>query len=127
MPNLHVKQLPVVDSCHGCGACCLAQSTPPAYAAYLSGVFSLDDGTDDAARVKVLPDHLRLELELHIQSLESGECHPNGEVCLWYDESTKQCKHYDLRPQICRDFELDSDICHSWRRQFGIGQSNAPA
>lgn len=117
---MHLKQLPVVDSCQGCGACCLDQSAPPGYVAYLSGVLSLDDGTEDAARLQALPADLKTELELYLDFLRSGGSHPDGEICLWFDKSTKQCKNYDLRPQICRDFEMGSDFCHSWRRQHGI-------
>jgi Fe-S-cluster containining protein len=120
MPIIHLRQLPIVDSCEGCGACCLAQSTPPGYVAYLTGISSLDDGSDDAARVKALPADLRAELDSYIDRAARSGGHAEIEQCLWLDRSTRQCKYYNLRPQICRDFEADSDFCHSWRRQFGI-------
>jgi len=120
MPIIHLRQLPVFDSCEGCGACCLEQATPPGYVAYLTGIFSLDDGSDDAARIKALPADLRAELDSYIdQAARSGD-HSEIEPCLWFDRSTRQCEHYELRPQICREFEADSDFCHSWRRQYGI-------
>lgn len=120
MPIIHLKQLTVVESCEGCGACCLEQATPPGYAAYLLGMFSLDDGSEDAARIKALPADLRAELDAYLdQAARSGNLWAI-EPCLWYDKSTRQCKHYDLRPETCREFEANSDFCHSWRRQYGI-------
>lgn len=123
MPIIHLRPLPVVESCEGCGACCLEQATPPGYVAYLTGLFSLDDGSDDAARIKALPADLRAELDSYIDRAARTGGHSEIEPCLWYDQSTRQCKHYDLRPQICREFEADSDFCHSWRRQYGIATS----
>ena len=122
MPIIHLKQLPVVESCEGCGACCLEQATPPGYAAYLTGLFSLDDGSDDAARLMALPADLRTELDSYVdQAVRSGN---DSEIkpCLWYDVAKRQCQHYEWRPQMCREFEIDSDFCHSWRRQYRIGE-----
>lgn len=120
MPIIHLRQLPIVDSCEGCGACCLEQATPPGYVAYLTGILSLDDGSEDAARIQGLPADLRAELDLYIDRASRTGSLGETEPCLWFDSSTRQCKHYDLRPSICREFETDSDFCHSWRRQYGI-------
>lgn len=124
MAIIHLRQYPEVNSCEGCGACCLEQSAPPGYISYLTGIASLDDGTDDAARVRALPAELRAELERYIALPVSRE-RPDGEVCLWFDPVARQCKHYDLRPEICREFEMGSDFCHSWRRRYGVEQSTA--
>jgi Fe-S-cluster containining protein len=31
--------------------------------------------------------------------------------CLWYDPTSKNCKHYEYRPEICRNFLPGSVAC----------------
>ncbi len=112
--------LTVLDSCDGCGACCMEQESPPGYVAYLVGTFPLD-GSNDARRVRALPLQLKQQLLHYAEQLRAGKPHPNNGICLWYDERSKKCKHHGMRPQICRDFDRGSDGCHEWRKTYHVG------
>ena len=117
-----VKSLPILESCSGCGACCLEQESPPMYIAYLAGGAPADapDSFGDAERVNSLPDHLRLELLAYIEHLRSGKSHPRDGCCIWFDEKTRGCRNYEWRPQICRDFERGTEECRNWRNVYGV-------
>jgi len=95
-------ELPVVETCEGCGACCQLVPVPP----FL-------DGEMEQRKV---PDELKDEIigfwRIRFQIPEAN--------CMWYDEETAACRHYEWRPQACRDFEIDSPSCHACRDQVGI-------
>lgn len=112
--------LPVIESCSGCGACCLEQESPPMYLFWLLSPVRADN--EDSLRVRALPDELKAELLSYRDRLVAKQGHPNNKVCLWFDEKTRGCKHYDLRPSICREFERGSSDCHRWREKYGIDQ-----
>lgn len=41
--------------------------------------------------------------------------------CLWFDESTKRCRHYEHRPEVCRSSVAPGDdVCKATRRRFNI-------
>ncbi len=113
-------ELPVIDSCDGCGACCLEQNSPPGYLYILlhrdecmSGPFA-----EDVERVDLLPqqiiDGLREYGEQLLQTPPRGE-----QPCIWYDRQRRRCKHYEHRPSICRDaLEPGDESCRAWRQQF---------
>lgn len=107
-----------VESCDGCGACCMEQESPPMYIGYLTGTFTFDDHPD-ARRVAALPVELKRELLEYVDRLRRGRGHPNNDVCLWLDEDTRRCRHYDLRPEICREgVKVDDEVCRAWRREY---------
>lgn len=114
--------LPVIESCSGCGACCLEQESPPMYLYLLLSGTERNRDDEDYQRVMSLPDELKTELLTYKDRLVAKQGHPNNGVCLWFDEKTRGCKHYDLRPSICREFERGSDGCHFWRDKYGARQ-----
>ncbi|MDA1229918.1 MAG: YkgJ family cysteine cluster protein [Planctomycetota bacterium] len=114
------RHLPVIQSCDGCGACCREQESPPMYLLILSGVFDDDDFRDDTIRARALPDNLKQELLAYGAHIRAGKPHPRDGVCLWFDESTRGCRHYEHRPSICRKFEMGSEACHSWRDKYDV-------
>lgn len=118
--------LPILESCDGCGACCMRQSSPPGYVYILCtpeaerGKFVGTEFRFDAERVKALPPEVRAELDQYIVGLRLGRG-PRGEVpCLWFDQVTRKCKHHAHRPSICREFEMGSEDCHNWRKEFEV-------
>lgn len=114
------KELPVINSCSGCGACCLEQESPPGYVGYLTGAFPFDAEDEDSVRVANLPPELKRELREYIAEYTRTNKHPRGGICIWWDSQTHGCKHYEQRPQICRDFEMGTPECRDWREQYGV-------
>ena len=105
---------------------------PPTYSPLLKLLYGRDDGASTAlgeenisyyekchvgnlAIVRALSEELKQELR--------DRDTPDGEICIWFDEGTRKCKHYNLRPDMCRDFELGGENCHSWRQKMAIDQS----
>jgi len=111
-----MNNLPIIDSCDGCGSCCLEQSSPPMYLAYLCwpDYMLKDADEDDLNRFRSLPESAMQSLREYREQDEL----PDGEVCIWFDEETRGCKHYEHRPQICREFERGCEACHEWRNQY---------
>lgn len=96
--------LPLLQNCEGCGACCHTVSAPP---------FRIDHEVDEP-RAKGVPQALIDEFLPAWRVRLVSTAAP----CVWYDETTRRCRHYDLRPDACRDFELNSPSCIAVRRQF---------
>ena len=97
------NQLPVIESCSGCGVCCTDYAEPA-----------------DVERFKALPENLLRELEEYLDLIRSTG-HPNDGICIWFDEQEKRCKHYELRPEICRNvLQPGDEICRRWRKLYGI-------
>lgn len=116
-----IAVLPVLESCDGCGACCLEQGAPPDYVALsLRPDFAGDPSfADDAARLAELPVEAATLLAEYLEATAAGRLAPNG-ACVWYDHSTKSCRFYDWRPSTCRVFELNSGGCQIYRRRHGV-------
>jgi uncharacterized protein len=109
------RELPVIESCEGCGACCRVVTLPP-----FRRVF--DEGGEEAwERLRWDRPDLRAEfLEADRARKASGE--PSfGSPCLWLDLETGRCLHYDLRPRACREFALGGVDCLGARRRAGVG------
>jgi len=105
-------------NCDGCGACCLEQQSPPGYIAIILG-YEMDAA--DMKRVEALAPELRRELLDYIEIMDVADDHPNNDICLWFDEETRKCKHYDIRPSICREVLLPGDDgCLRWRKLYKI-------
>lgn len=112
--------LPIIESCTGCGACCLEQESPPGYAYILQTgeSFTCDE---DLKRFRSLPESAIAELKAYVKYLEEHGEHPNRGICIWLDEKSRQCRYYEHRPEICREVvERNDESCLGWRAQFGI-------
>lgn len=98
-------QLPILESCEGCGACCRTISAPP---------FRIDHLRNEPQE-RGVPQHLIDEFlpawQIRFQVSDVA--------CMWFDETTLQCRHYEIRPTACRDFELNSPYCHAVRDEYG--------
>ena len=93
--------LPVIDSCDDCGACCMLTPVPP-----------FQPGEEIARDV---PDELLTPIHERIAADQQFELIP----CVWYEADTKKCSHYEYRPKACRDFEMGSDLCRISRWEIG--------
>lgn len=116
--------LPVIESCDGCGACCLEQGAPPDYVALrLNPSFAADPSfADDARRLQSLPAEARTLLDGYMDRKRSREAHHDG-ACVWFDEESRGCRFYDWRPSTCRVFELGSIGCRIYRRRQNLAKS----
>lgn len=115
--------LPVVQSCDGCGACCLEQESPPGYLWILIHGFDIDGNpnSEDVKRFNAMPPESLAEFHAYAQRMRDQGEHPNDSICIWFDEQKRQCKHYDLRPSICREeLQVNDEACHRWREAYQI-------
>ena len=110
MPNA----LPVIESCNGCGACCLVATSPPFRRMF-------DEDTEEWGRLRwERPDLAGGILAADRARRASGD--PSyGTPCLWFDAETRRCRHYDQRPGACRVFEVGGEDCRDMRRRAGFG------
>lgn len=97
------RELPVLESCDGCGLCCHTVSLPP---------FRIDFEMNEPEH-RGVPEILRDEFLL----LWERRFEIEDDFCLWFDPELLKCRYYDLRPQACRDFELNSSSCQAVRRE----------
>jgi hypothetical protein len=112
--NAKNPALPVFDSCDGCGACCLVVTQPPFYRIF-------DEAGEDAwERLKGERPDLVAELIADYQKRRVVGGPFYGTPCVWFDETTRRCRHYEFRPRACRQFEIGSRDCHDARRRAGI-------
>jgi Fe-S-cluster containining protein len=92
--------LPIIESCTGCGACCLDMGIPPFYPA--DPFFA------------TLPTHLARKIRPLLAT-------PAPKIpCIWLNLETKQCMHYEYRPQICREFVMAGQECRQTREECEI-------
>jgi Fe-S-cluster containining protein len=109
-----LKNLPVIDSCDGCGVCCEVVTSPPFYRIF--------DGDGEEAWENLKwerPDLLTELLAAERARRKNGE--PSyGTPCLWFDSKTRRCRHYEYRPRACRVFPIGCDDCREARRRAGI-------
>lgn len=98
--------LPVIESCEGCGACCMQTAVPP---------FVVINGQHEAI-LRGVPQQLIDEImpywEIRMDMPEQS--------CMWYDSFNCCCRQYEHRPQACRDFEINSGSCHAIRDKWDI-------
>ena len=91
-------ELPVIDNCDNCGACCMDAGLPPFI----------------GEEIDFLPESIQVELA-HYNMTDRGRNMP----CVWLD-CEMNCSRYEYRPKFCRDYPVGSQ---SWRRvrcQYGI-------
>jgi Fe-S-cluster containining protein len=105
------RSLPVIDSCDGCGACCLVVTAPP-----FRRVFD-EAGEEAWERLRRERPDLLAEILAAERARRAAGGPGFGTPCLWFDPSTRRCRHYDLRPRACRDFALGGDDCRDARRR----------
>ena len=98
--NYH--QLPVIESCDDCGACCMKTSVPP-----------FEPGEEIA---RCLTASQRVPIDERIEADQRFDDLP----CVWFDMNTRRCLHYEQRPSACRKFEIGSDLCRLSRWDIGL-------
>ena len=91
--------LPIIDNCDDCGACCQHVGHPMWF-------------RDEQEWID-LPAEMKGEHIRYLASIAGSDDY--GEPCYWLDEATKKCKHHDLRPAVCKDFEIGGDDCRRIR------------
>lgn len=99
--------LPIIESCDGCGACCMEMNSPPFI------------GRDDP-EFQTLPKSIQDD---YLKGMEKRDADgwPDGVPCFWLDLDTRKCKQYQNRPEICRNgLERNDDGCRHWRKEFRI-------
>jgi Fe-S-cluster containining protein len=110
-----LRELPVISSCEGCGACCRVVTLPP-----FRRVFG-EEGEEAWERLKWDRPDLRAEF-LTVERARKANGEPSfGSACLWLDVESGRCLHYDLRPRACREFALGGVDCVDARRRAGVG------
>ena len=97
-----MSDLPVIDSCDDCGACCIRTPVPP----FEPG----EEITRDVPKDLLIPIRERIAADQHFDLIP----------CVWYCEEGKLCRHYDYRPAACRRFEPGSDACRMSRWDVGV-------
>ncbi|HEV3162449.1 MAG TPA: YkgJ family cysteine cluster protein [Isosphaeraceae bacterium] len=110
------KTLPIIESCDGCGACCLVVTRPPFYRVF-------DEGGEDAwERLRWERPDLLAELLADDQKRRAAGGSFYGTPCSWFDAETGRCRHYEYRPRACREFEVSSEDCRDARRRARVGE-----
>ncbi len=109
------RALPVIESCEGCGACCLVVTRPPYY-----HVFD-DFGEEAWDRLRRERPDLAKALDLDYAERRANGGPFEGTPCVWYDAQTRKCQHYEYRPLACQMFEINDVDCHDARRRAGVG------
>ncbi len=106
--------LPVINSCDGCGVCCLVVTHPPFYSVF--GEF----GEEAWERLKRERRDLILEIVVDHRACREEGRPLVGTPCLWYDQETRRCRNYDYRPLACREFDVGGEDCLDARRRAGL-------
>ena len=117
-----VEGLPVIESCDGCGACCLEQEAPPDYVALRTRPdFAADPSfAEDWQRLQSLPAEALRLLDDFLVRRDAGETE-SDRTCVWFDPESRGCRFYEWRPSTCRVFELNSMGCRIYRHRNGLG------
>jgi uncharacterized protein len=108
------NDLPIIESCEGCGACCRVVTAPPFY-----HVFE-EVGEEAWDRLKRERPDLSAELRADYAARRANGGPFYGTPCYWFDPTTRLCRHYEYRPLACREFALGGADCHDARRRAGI-------
>ena len=119
-----LPQLPLLDSCENCGACCSLQGAPPDYVALrLNPHFANDPSfAEDADRLAQLSGEAEELLDRYLRQSAAAEIPTDG-PCVWLGPASLQCRFYEWRPSTCRVFELNSPGCHIYRKLCGVTAS----
>lgn len=114
-------ELPVIEDCGDCTACCLTHQWPPYVKTVILNPDLNNSGTraEAAKWLRSLPDDLVNELAEDVIGEVINNEHSGRVGCLWLNEDG-MCKHYEHRPEPCRNFEVGGDWCRASRRDLGI-------
>jgi Fe-S-cluster containining protein len=104
-----MTDLPVLESCDDCGACCMHMVAPP---------FVINAQRNEPEE-KGVPENLLSEL---LPRWQTRLVVPES-ACCWFDADSLRCRHYDIRPDACRDFAINSPSCHASRAKWGVGNT----
>jgi len=113
--------VPVLD-CDGCGACCMAQCSPPGYVIFAKPPPWIDEIPDDdfdRMMYDSAPAEAKAALQEYIVGL-NDEWNHDDVPCCWFDLETLRCRWYEWRPSICREFKIGSEGCRSWRDDYNV-------
>jgi Fe-S-cluster containining protein len=102
------SNLPIIESCDGCGLCCMTMGVPYHYGKSQPGI---DPHWEN------VPEDLKTQL---LDFINEGGAEL-GEPCFWFDRKETVCRHHAYRPGICRDFKLGGQRCVQLRETYGIG------
>lgn len=73
---------------------------------------------DDPA---TLPTPVLAELEMFLEVFRKIGFPDDGSACVWFDLSTRKCRHYEHRPTICVESVVPGDeSCRKWREIKGV-------
>ncbi|MEP3478740.1 MAG: YkgJ family cysteine cluster protein [Fuerstiella sp.] len=92
-----MNELPIIESCDGCGACCRQTPLPP---------FQPGEEVQRA-----VPELFLKPVQDRQRAGQQFELIP----CVWFDQVTQLCQHYEYRPSACRNFQISSFECHAAR------------
>ncbi len=106
----HDAVLTVIDSCDGCGACCMHMNVPSGYDAIVQG-YDWPIDKDAKERVAALPAEARQLIEEYIADVDAGRKEETDNPCVWLDMETRACRFYEYRPRVCRDFDRGTAHC----------------
>jgi Fe-S-cluster containining protein len=112
------------ETCDNCGACCIAQCSPPGYLLLICQPQRSDEWPDkeDVERVKRLPHGALLVINRYRREAARKGSLPDDAPCVWLDMKTMRCRWYEHRPQICRDFKSGSEDCQMWQDKFNVAR-----
>jgi uncharacterized protein len=113
------RGLPVIESCDGCGACCLVVTRPPFY-----HVFE-EMGEEAWDRLERQRPDLVAELNADYRARQASGGPFYGTACVWFDAETRQCRHYEYRPLACQMFEIGEEDCRDARRRASVPSDSA--
>jgi len=99
--------LPMIQSCDGCGLCCLHVSFPP---------YHRDE-------IAALPPDVQdsLAAASTTRAMQYAATGADETPCMFLDLLTRRCRHYDHRPEICQDYETGGVECLSIRNELEWG------
>ena len=108
------ERLAVIDSCDGCGVCCTVVSRPPFYRVF-------DESGEDAwERLRADRPDVVAELNADYTERRAAGGPFYGTPCIWFDATSRKCRHYEYRPRACRQFEMGGTDCRDARRRAGF-------
>ena len=112
--NVIPTNLNVIESCDGCGACCEVVTEPPFYSVFH------ETGEDAWERLKADRPDLVAALVADDRARRASGGPFFGTPCVWFDATTRRCRHYEYRPLACREFEVGEQDCRDARRRAGV-------
>lgn len=101
--------LPIVESCDGCGVCCMHMAVPPYDAGELLHLHQNEP--------QVYADYCAAKDSRLLQFMATEI---SDVPCGWFDMVTRKCRHYEHRPEVCKDYERGGWNCLSQRAKVRL-------